>query len=322
MTVDDRIAQLISMLKSGRRVTRKGLEAKWNCTAITVHRTLARAREKGFHIEPREGCYHLGEDARIELPGIRLGADELAALLGLSHWLEVLGSGVLKSHLAPIQKRLITDLERLGLGLGDWKERIRLLPMHFRPVDPDVLINTAQATLRRKQAGFEFKGSHDSGFRARMVSPQSLVRYRDNWYLDAWDHVRSELRCFALSRMRQFHVLAEAAQEVERLKLDAHFAESYGIFAGRARKIAKLVFTGEAARFIAEERWHPKQRVSLQADGRLRLELPCGDVRELARDVMRYADEVEVLGPDELRETVDAMIRRAAASRWNGIPNP
>jgi predicted DNA-binding transcriptional regulator YafY len=121
--------------------------------------------------------------------------------------------------------------------------------------------------------------------------------------------------------MRDFHVLPEAAKEVERPKLDTHFAEAYGIFAGRARQMAKLVISGEAARYIAEERWHPKQRMSLQADGRLRLDLPCGDVRELARDLMRYVDEVEVLGPEELREAVDGMVRRAAVKCYKQVPS-
>ena len=35
----------------------------------------------------------------------------------------------------------------------------------------------------------------------RTVSPQRLTHYRDNWYLDAWDHEREALRSFALDRI-------------------------------------------------------------------------------------------------------------------------
>lgn len=312
MTVDERIGVLVSLLKVGRRITRRDLEVKWKCTSITVHRTIARAREKGFEIEVRAGRYHLRDNDAIELPGIRLGADELSALLGLTHWLDVLGSGILKARLAPIQARLEADLGRNGVELKEWKERIRMLPMHFRSVDPDLLQSSAEVTLQRIQAEFEFKGVRDAACRLRRVSPQSLVRYRDNWYLDAWDHAQSTLRCFALSRMRRFKAVSERARDIPRAELDAHFAASYGIFAGRAPRVARLVFSGEAARFVAEERWHPKQKASPLADGELRLEFPCGDIRELARDVMRYADEVRVLGPEELREAVRGMVRRAA----------
>jgi predicted DNA-binding transcriptional regulator YafY len=214
-----------------------------------------------------------------------------------------------------------------GLDPGEWKERIRMLPMHFRPVDPDTLLTVSQAVLQRKRVVIEYKGTRDSKFRKREASPQTLVRYRDNWYLDAWDQEEQKLRSFALSRMRGLQISTEPARSIPRSDLDAHFADSYGIFAGRARRMAKLIFSGVAARFIAEERWHPKQRMSFLAGGRLRLEFPCGDVRELARDVMRYAGEVEVEGPEELRRLVEGMIGEAAKNaekrkrhlRWVGI---
>ena len=46
-------------------------------------------------------------------------------------------------------------------------------------------------------------------------------------------------------------------------------------------------------------------------DGKLRLEFPCGDVRELTRDVLRFADEVTVEAPSELREAVAAQLKKA-----------
>jgi predicted DNA-binding transcriptional regulator YafY len=32
----------------------------------------------------------------------------------------------------------------------------------------------------------------------REVSPQRLVHYRDNWYLDAWCHLREDVRSFSI----------------------------------------------------------------------------------------------------------------------------
>jgi predicted DNA-binding transcriptional regulator YafY len=317
MSVDHRISGLVSLLRAGRRFTRKDLQSKWGCSPLTVHRTLARAREKGFRIELKKGFYRLLEDSAIELPGLALGAEELAALLGLSHWLDVLGAGILKPRLAAIQSRLEKELNRLNLDLDAWKERVRLLPMHFRPVDPDILVGVSQATLLRKQAEFEYKGVRDRAYRMRQVSPQTLVRYRDNWYLDAWDHGNSDLRSFAISRMRRFRALTEPALDLRRADLDAYFGKSYGIFAGRPRRTARLLFSGKTARFISEERWHPDQRMSALPNGQVRLEFPCQDVRELARDVMRYADEVTVLGPVMLRKMVQEGIRTASRNISN-----
>jgi hypothetical protein len=57
-------------------------------------------------------------------------------------------------------------------------------------------------------------------------------------------------------------------------ELDAHFAASYGIFAGAASQTAVLRFTAERARWVADEQWHPQQQGGFLADGRFELRIP------------------------------------------------
>ncbi len=238
-------------------------------------------------------------------------ADQMAALLGLAHWLESLGSGVLTPHLAPVKAALHERLQAHDIDPALWEGRVKLLPMQSRHLDPEVLIDAARAVLSRKRVSFHYKGAGETTFRLRTVSPQRLVRYRDNWSLDAWCHQRCAFRQFVLSRLKDLVVSDREAKVFSDAVLDAHFADAYGIFAGPARLRARLVFEGAAARIVSEERWHPRQRLSHLKDGRVRLEFPCADVRELARDVMRFADEVRVEGPPVLQEAVAAMVRRA-----------
>jgi proteasome accessory factor C len=314
--VRDRLSDLVDLLKTGKRqVTRRFLEKRWICSTPTVHRIIARAKVSGIPIVYENLRYRLEEDVAIEIPSHWLKPDELAALLGLSHWLEILASGVLKERLAPIHTRLEEMLQNRGLGLADWKERIRLLPIHHRPTDPDILLSAARAVLSRKRIALRYLGVKDTQSRVRDVSPQTLVRYRDNWYLDGFDHDSGKLREFALSRMSALEFLSEPIQEIARPDLDGHFADAYGVFAGRARRKAILIFEGLAARLVGEERWHPKQKMSVMPGAKLRLEFPCGNVQELARDVMRFADEVTVEGPEELRLAVVGMLQ-GAGKRW------
>ncbi len=256
--------------------------------------------------------YRLEEGKAIELPGFWLRTDELAALLGLSHWLDILASGVLAEHLAPIHTRMEEILQARGINPSIWKERIRLLPMHHRPHNPDILMAASHAVLLRKRTCFLYSGVKDTGSRKRDVSPQTLVRYRDNWYLDGFDHVTGKLRAFALSRMHDFEVQQKPAREISRTDLDGHFADAYGIFSGRGKRKAILVFEGLAAKLAGEERWHPKQKTRILPGGGFQLEFPCGNVLELARDVMRYANEVTVVEPEDLRLEVEAMVRKAS----------
>ena len=160
------------------------------------------------------------------------------------------------------------------------------------------------ALLRRQRLQIEYHGRGRNVVQAREVSPQRLIHYRDNWYLDAWCHLRNALRSFAVDAIGTARVLERAAIDVADTELDAMLGAGYGIFAGREVRWATLRFSAERSRWVADETWHRNQRGRFEADGRYVLELPYADPRELVMDILRHVPEVEVLGPRELQEDV------------------
>jgi predicted DNA-binding transcriptional regulator YafY len=144
----------------------------------------------------------------------------------------------------------------------------------------------------------------------REVSPQRLVYYRGNWYLDAWCHLRNDLRSFAVDAMRKASLSPTPAQEVETASLDAHLGAGYGIFAGVADKFAVLRFEPAAARWVSAERWHAKQNREFEPSGHLVLTVPYANEPELVMDILRYGPDVEVLAPESLRLTVIDRLRK------------
>jgi predicted DNA-binding transcriptional regulator YafY len=144
----------------------------------------------------------------------------------------------------------------------------------------------------------------------REISPQRLVYYRGNWYLDAWCHLRNDLRSFAVDAMQKVSMTPSPAQEIETASLDAHLGAGYGIFSGIADKSAILRFEPTAARWVAAERWHAKQSHKLEPTGHLVLTVPYANEPELVMDILRYGADVEVLAPESLRATVFDRLRK------------
>jgi predicted DNA-binding transcriptional regulator YafY len=169
----------------------------------------------------------------------------------------------------------------------------------------------AGATLQRQRVRIAYHSRGRDQRTERSVSPQRLVHYRDNWYLDAKDHLRNDLRSFSVDRILRVVPLNEAAEEVPGADLDAFFASAYGIFSGKANKLAVLRFSRERARWVADERWHPEQSGQFLTDGRYELRIPYRDARELIMDILRHGEEVEVVEPEGLREEVIGALRRA-----------
>jgi len=105
------------------------------------------------------------------------------------------------------------------------------------------------------------------------------------------------------------------AREVSLRMLDDYLRDSYGIVRGGEAQRAKR-FSGERARWVAAEVWHPDQKGSFDAEGRYLLELPFRDDRELVLDILRHGGEVEVVAPVALQRKVQAA--HAAAATLNG----
>ncbi|MGQ0544264.1 MAG: WYL domain-containing protein [Betaproteobacteria bacterium] len=94
-----------------------------------------------------------------------------------------------------------------------------------------------------------------------------------------------------------------------------HLGAGYGIFAGKKVEWATLRFTPEAARWVAAQSWHPKQRSRFEEDGSYVLELPYSEDRELLMEILKFGADVEVLAPASLRSRVAASLA-GAASRY------
>jgi len=250
---------------------------------------------------------------RYELPGLWFSADEVHALLTMRKLLVELDPGLLGPHIEPLLDRLRAIL---GSGEHSWQEvesRIRILQPGRRGGRSAHFGVLATALLRRRRLRIRHYHRAEDRETTREVSPQRLVHYRDNWYLDAWCHLRKDLRSFAVDAIRDAVLLEVRAKEVGRAALDEILAGGYGIFAGQPVAWAKLRFSPQAARWAAAQTWHPQQRARAEADGHWTLELPYADDRELVMEILRYGADVEVLGPPALRRRVAETLAQAAA---------
>jgi predicted DNA-binding transcriptional regulator YafY len=314
----DRIYALHRILSAARvPVSRNRIEQELECSRATVKRIIESMRlYLGAPIEydkSRNGYYYAPTAGKYELPGLWFKPDELLALVTAQQLLSDIQPGLLDPHLAPLRGRIEQILDKNHLGYGEAGKRIRIIGVARRTSDDTHFATVATALLRRKQLLIEYRGRAKSEFSTRAVSPQRMVHYRDRWYLDAWCHLRNDLRSFSLDCITKAQAQEAHAHTISDIELNAHFTESYGIFAGPPTATAVLHFTSTIARWVADEHWHPKQSGRTLPDGRYELSIPYGDPRELIMDILKYGPDVEVVAPQELRIAVAERV--AAATR-------
>jgi predicted DNA-binding transcriptional regulator YafY len=315
----DRIFQLHAILSSRRTaIPLEDLMARLECSKSTLHRTINALKDylnAPVVYDIGVGGYRYAKEARgeaYELPGLWFTPNELQALAVMQSLLKDAGGGFLQEHLGPITKRLNELTKHQRLNLGEAATRLRFPSPGARPAGA-AFERVASATVQRRKLWIEYHARTNDERSERTISPQRVIHYRETWYLDAWDESRSALRTFSVDRILRATVLEEAAFDVPDVELESYFATAYGIFGGKADKLAVLRFTAERARWVADEKWHPAQEGRHLADGSYELRIPYGDARELVMDIMRHGASVEVVSPNELREQVQGQLEQALA---------
>ena len=254
-----------------------------------------------------------GDGQPYQLPGLWFSPTEAQALLTLEHLIESLEPSLLGAHLKPLKARLTALLTTGDHSAEEVRKRIRVIPFGSRKHEPKHFALVAAATLGRKRLKITYFNRTRNETTVREVSPQRLVYYRANWYLDTWDHLRDDIRSFALDAVRAAELLVTKARDVPDARLDAVLASGYGIFSGAKVQWAVLRFTPERARYVSQEEWHPRQRAKWLADGGYQLEVPYSSEKELAMDILKHGAEVEVIEPRSLRNEIAMRIKAAAA---------
>lgn len=247
------------------------------------------------------------------LPGLWFNSSEIYALLTMQHLLANLGNGLLSNHIAPLQTRLTALLGSADHSVEEIEKRIKLQPSTRRFLPLHCFETITKATLQRRQLKIVHFNRQNGQENTRTISPQQMLFYRDNWYVDAWCHLRKGIRSFAIDAIRHAELVAATAIELPREDFKQYFEKSYGIFSGSKVNWAKLRFKPERARWVSTEQWHPEQRSGFEKDGYYVLEVPYSDQRELLMDILKHGAEVEVVEPATLRETIRKLLKSALA---------
>lgn len=321
------INSLYNLLKQARYpVSKQLIQDKLECSAASVERYLTELRDTyNLTVEydrERNGYELLQADDDIELPSHLFTTQEINALLLIDQIINNLEPGflekdtqTLKNHLARIRTKFSgVDADE---AIEQSANRIRMINIGKRAGNSKYLSLVTQAVLQGKQVTIRYGGR--SGNKSiteqmtadlpRNLSPQRLTHYRDNWYLDAWCHTQQALRTFAVERISELELHKKPRKTLSHDTLNEHYAQTFGIFGGKIKGIAKLKFTPHRSQWVAEEIWHKDQQGSWLDDGSYILEIPYGSDIELIGDILKYGNDVEVLAPQALRDKVIDKIR-------------
>jgi predicted DNA-binding transcriptional regulator YafY len=305
MSNNERIYRIDQLLNDRKAVSFQTLIDRLEVSPATLKRDLAYMRDRlnapivydkelnGYRFESTSDSY--------SLPGLWFSPEEIYALLTMQHLLANLDSeGLLSNHIKPLQSRLLAMLDDSENSFEEIQKRVRIEKMGARKFDLDHFQEIGTALVKRKRLMIEYQSRSKDENTKREISPQRIIYYRDNWYLDAWCHQKNALRSFSIDAIKVAEILETKADDIDEIELNAELGSGYGIFAGKDIQWALLRFTPERAKWVANEVWHPVQVTKFLEDGSYEIKFPFSDERELIMDILKYGADVTVLSPQSL----------------------
>jgi proteasome accessory factor B len=135
-------------------------------------------------------------------------------------------------------------------------------------------------------------------------------------YLVGFDETRDAIRTFKVERIRDMSVTPDRFEPPE-ASAEGTFDRAWDIIADQEPVEIVIRFAPNVAARVQEARWHPSQRVAVEADGSLTWRATVAGTIEVRLWALQWGDDAEVLAPPSLRDDVAATVRRAA-ERYDG----
>ncbi|WP_194792888.1 helix-turn-helix transcriptional regulator [Caenimonas koreensis] len=213
-------------------MTRRELMSRHGISPATFKRDLVKLREQmqvPVRFDRATGRYRVeSSQPATAAQALWFSGDEVLGLLTMQRVLAELSGGKLGAKLRPLGAKLNQLMATNGLPESAVADRLHVVPPDERGPAPPLFVVAASATLARKRMKVTHSDRQTGEVQECEISPQRLVHYRDNWYIDAWCHQQDNLRSFPVSWLGSAQAMDEDAIEVEpqvvALKLGARYA--------------------------------------------------------------------------------------------------
>lgn len=255
-----------------------------------------------------------------EFPLLQTSADDLVGLILARNALGPMKGSALESTLRSSFQRLqATMSDQVTIPWSEIDQAFSVKSTGITERDVFVFERLAKAVLESRELHFDYRKLSDEKPMKRRLQPYHLAEIDGGWYIIGQDLERGARRTFAVQRMKSVHLTETRFQRSHDFRLDDHFAGSFGVWAGEGKGPGhfevKVRFSGFAARVVAERRWHPSQEIeNVAPDGSLIvLTLQLSALEDIARWILGFGSQAQVMAPPELVERVSSELKRAAA---------
>ncbi len=306
-----RYVWLIDQAKKNRFPNAKKLAEKFEIHPSQAQREITEMRNPCSFDAPLEFDYsekgYFLENHNFQIPGVWIKDEELLLFAMakeilkdkdskkiLDHFMEKIGSG----HSSMDIKKIKNHIYFKGTGEYFLKEGI------LRKIINEILqsreIEITYAPVYSETQPFSIN-----------VTPIYLIFYKSNWYLLGKYH--EKFRTYSLSRITEVKSTGKKVNIVKHSEeIRESFNESFGIFLNYEENTDEIIlkFSKHMSLYVQNYFFHPEQEFIENEDGTCTITFTSFLSPELTSEILKYGDDVKVIGPEKLKSNVIEKIKK------------
>ena len=313
MTLEEQFARLIKTIQLIEQEPWQwdvpGLELEFGVGRATVERDIRILRQWGT-IQRRDGKFAL-KDMKF-LPSAFTASEALALVLA--------GSIVAKRIGLPPSDAMHSALKKIDSFLPDQvdshikriRKRVSVGINLVREFSSEFLDTISKAIMSHNPIEITYYVPMRNELTKRRVEPYGITFRFGAWYVIGHCHLRDEIRTFGIDRIRTIKVINDHFKYPKDFVLEEYLERGWSLQADAQQERIVLRFSRDVTPWVSTCKFHPNQQFTINPDGTSNFEITVAGVEEIRHWVLGFGDQVEVLEPSSLRESIADVYRGMA----------
>lgn len=314
----ERVFWIDLQIRANRHPNNTTIAAHFETTPKTAQRTIEFMRDRlrlPIEYSAADRGYRYTEPV-YALPAIELTEGDLIAILLAEKLSRQYRGTAIGQHVEQAFSKVLSAMTNtVSIDLNALGEAHSFEAAATTELDPDLFSKLGRAAIERRRVEMSYFTATRGTLTTRKADPLHLRNNLGEWYLIAWDHLRRAPRDFLVSRIRELTVTEEHFDWPKDFNLDEYLNQGFGMIRGREPINVEIIFDEYQSRWMRERsKFHPTEEREELPDGRLRVQMQVTALDGVKRFVMQYGAHVEVIEPEELRQTIREEIEAMRAT--------
>jgi len=302
----DRVSAILIHLQTKKFVTAEEIAKRFDISKRTIYRDLKALEEAGVPLgaEPGKGYYLVDG---YHLPPVMFTREEASAMLTAEKMVEKLTDHSVARHFQSAMMKIRSVLpDKEKQYISDLHANIEVL-YNLRTEFPNNYMSDIQFALaHKKTVTIDYKSIYkDEQTNERIVEPAVICFYSLSWHLIGYCRMRNEYRDFRIDRITRLVTNNETYMPRRTLSLKDYFLDL-----SQTSELYEVVvrFDKVTGTQIQGTKYYYGFVDELKIGDNFEMTFFSNDLNYFARWLLMYADTVEVVSPEPLKEIFYGMI--------------